>query len=322
MIDDSSLADNQEPGQNVKWASKGALAAMGKTERFEHTMPFHTLRVDIFEGNVKRFVHGTNFVTLKQLRFAFKHRPFFQQHLPFIRLDRPTCSGDTDELDDEDPDGSCMTRLITDEMLLYKMNEREAENEQGNTFGQIKIDIFKLITLGVILCWGTDELKSRVLYNAIQTHIQEFIVPNQRMDEVIGSVIRFSTLLMMRHTCRENKEPDYSKAEIPLHEIDDDLIEQVKESWLESVFGTESKMERTLFLKKILQPESKWILNSESVRKRVVRTMRANGQGVHVLDKMADSPSKVKLQPKKANTIATRKMIVNLTTEGDDSDDS
>jgi len=40
-------------------------------------MPFHTLRVDIFEGNVKRFVHGTNFVTLKQLRFAFKHRPYF-----------------------------------------------------------------------------------------------------------------------------------------------------------------------------------------------------------------------------------------------------
>jgi hypothetical protein len=110
---------------------------MGKTERFEHTMPFHTLRVDIFEGNVKRFVHGTNFVTLKQLRFAFKHRPFFQTHLPFIRLglDRPTSSGDTTELDDEDPDGSSMTRLITDEMLLYKMNEREAENEQQNTFG-------------------------------------------------------------------------------------------------------------------------------------------------------------------------------------------
>ena len=47
-------------------------------------MPFHTLRVDIFEGNAKRFVHGANFVTLRQLRYAFKHRPFFQEHLPYI----------------------------------------------------------------------------------------------------------------------------------------------------------------------------------------------------------------------------------------------
>ena len=84
-------------------------------------MPFHTLRVDIFEGNVKRFVHGTKFVTLKQLRFAFKHRPFFQQHLPFIRLNGPTPTGNSDDVDDEDADGSCMTRLITDEMMLYKM---------------------------------------------------------------------------------------------------------------------------------------------------------------------------------------------------------
>ena len=43
------MADNQEPGQNMKWASKTALNGMNKTERFEHTMPFHTLRVDIFE---------------------------------------------------------------------------------------------------------------------------------------------------------------------------------------------------------------------------------------------------------------------------------
>ena len=110
-------------------------------------MPFHTLRVDIFEGNCKRFVHGRNFVTLKQLRFAFKHRPFFQKHLPFLKR------SDMQE-DDEDPGGSTMTRLLTDDLLLYKMNQREEEAEDEITFGQVKIDIYKIICLGVILCWG------------------------------------------------------------------------------------------------------------------------------------------------------------------------
>jgi len=119
-------------------------------------MPFHTLRVDIFEGNVKRFVHGANFVTLRQLRFAFKHRPHFQKHLPFIRqAEMFRVQGE--EVDDEDPDGSCLTRLITDDLLLYKMSEREADSEmESPTFGQIKIDIYKLIILGVILCWGSN----------------------------------------------------------------------------------------------------------------------------------------------------------------------
>ena len=132
-------------------------------------MPFHTLRVDIFEGNVKRFVHGTNFVTLRQLRFAFKHRPNFQKHMPYIKSG-PMTQGE-DQLDDEEPGGSSMTRLITDDLLIYKMNQREEENETELTFGQVKIDIFKLITLGVLLCWGPDELKARVLYNCIQTHL-------------------------------------------------------------------------------------------------------------------------------------------------------
>ena len=161
-------------------------------------MPFHTLRCDIFEGNVKRFVHGTNFVTLKQLRFAFKHRPFFQKHLPYIRLsDTNAPKGDQEgEIDDENPNGSCMTRLITDDLFLYKMSQREEDNEPEHTFGQVKIDIYKLITLGVMLCWGADQLKARVLYGVIYATIQEFVVPNDRMEAVFRNLIIFSTILM------------------------------------------------------------------------------------------------------------------------------
>ena len=118
LVTDEDLMDNQETGQNVQWTSSAGLAAMNRTQRFEHSMPFHTLRVDIFEGNCKRFVHGSNFVTLKQLRFAFKHRPFFQKHLPFIKKSDM-------QTDDEDPAGSIMTRLITDPMMLCKMSKKE-----------------------------------------------------------------------------------------------------------------------------------------------------------------------------------------------------
>ena len=97
-----------------------------------------------------------------------------------------------------------MTRLITDDLLVYKMTKQEEEEEGQHTFGQVKIDIYKLITLGVILCWGSDQLKSRVIYNAIQTTLQERITPNERMKDVIKNVIRFSTILMMKHQCKNS----------------------------------------------------------------------------------------------------------------------
>ena len=177
-----------------------------------------------------------------------------------------------------------MTRLITDDLLLYKMNQREEDNEGEHTFGQVKIDIFKLITLGVILCWGTDTMKSRVLYNAIQTTLQDKIVPNERMQEVFSNVIRFSTTLMMKHQCKDSKEENYDKAEISLNDIDEDLIEQVVEDYLEEVFGTESKMTRAEFLSKMTSNECKWLLDAEQVRRRVKRHVRAKNKGVHVLD--------------------------------------
>ena len=59
---------------------------------------------------------------------------------------------------------STLTRLITDDYMIYQGPE-DAEDEQA--FGQIKIDIYKLITLGVILCHGDEKLKARVFYNVI-----------------------------------------------------------------------------------------------------------------------------------------------------------
>jgi len=66
----------------------------------------------------------------------------------------------------------------------------------------------------------------------------------------------------------------------------------VKEDFLDSVFGTESKMHRTLFLEKLQSEENSWVLDPELLRKRVKRHLRAKDKGVDILDKMADSPVK------------------------------
>ena len=140
-----------------------------------------------------------------------------------------------------------------------------------------------------MLCWGPDELKARVLYNVIYQTIQEFVVPNDRMESVFRNLITFSTILMMKHSCKEAKETDYSKTEIPLGEIDEDLIEEAIEDILESIFGTDSKMSRTSFLNKLVSKECRWILDSEQIRRRMKKYIKARNKGVSVMDQMSDS---------------------------------
>ena len=52
----------------------------------------------------------------------------------------------------------------------------------------------------------------------------------------------------------------------------------------ESIFGTESHMSRSEFLDKITSIKNNWILDSEMVREKVKRYIRARAKGVHVLD--------------------------------------
>ena len=53
----------------------------------------------------------------------------------------------------------------------------------------------------------------------------------------------------MKQECKEKAAlkkvvVDYERCEIPLSQIDDELIEKMLEDFLESIFGTESKMTR------------------------------------------------------------------------------
>ena len=68
------------------------------------------------------------------------------------------------------------------------------------------------------------------------------------MDSSVRNLIIFSARLLVKHQCKDARDLSYERAEIPLPELDDELIEQVQEDFLESVFGTESKITRKLFL--------------------------------------------------------------------------
>ena len=63
-------------------------------------------------------------------------------------------------------------------------------------------------------------------------------MPNDRMQEVLSCIIKFSAILLVKHACKNELEPDYSRAELPLEHIDQDLVDEVKEDFLESVFGS------------------------------------------------------------------------------------
>ena len=107
------------------------------------------------------------------------------------------------------------------------------------------------------------------------------MVPNERMYSVLRDVITFSTVLMMKHESKEkaasrNEYVNYEEnCEIPLSQIDNELVEKIVEDFLESVFGTESKLTREKFLEKMASEQNQWILDSELVRRRVKRHLRA-----------------------------------------------
>ena len=92
------------------------------------------MRIDVYESKIKRFVTGTTSVTLKQLQYAFKDNP---------------------EWDDLSVKGSVLQRLVTCE----EFQDEEYEKE---------INIHALLIWGLMNCSGDKKMKTRVLYDVLQ----------------------------------------------------------------------------------------------------------------------------------------------------------
>ena len=108
------------------------LVKLDRISRFEHGFPFYKLRIDVFEGRVKRFVVGKTGVSLDQLRYAFK-------------------------------DDKNWKDLYDDNSLLINILKSEyfEDEEKG------LINIHALILWALLLCGGDSHLKARVYYDVL-----------------------------------------------------------------------------------------------------------------------------------------------------------
>ena len=53
------------------------LHALNDIEKFEHCFPFHLMRVDQYEGKIKRFVTKSDYgqVSMDQIMYSFNFNP-------------------------------------------------------------------------------------------------------------------------------------------------------------------------------------------------------------------------------------------------------
>lgn len=114
------------------------LTKLDRFARFEHTFPLYRMRIDVFEGKVKRFVVNKNSVSLSQLRYAFK---------------------DDRNWEDLQNDNSLLVKIITSDYFKDEKNTDE-------------INIHSLILWGLLLCAGDNKLKARVFYDVLQDNLQ------------------------------------------------------------------------------------------------------------------------------------------------------
>ena len=63
--------------------------------------------------------------------------------------------------------------------------------------------------------------------------------------------------------------------EIPFEAVDGELIEQLKEEFLDSVFSFESHMKREDFIENVAI-QTPWVLNSKDLRAKVKQKLKIN----------------------------------------------
>ena len=152
------------------------LKRLNEIQQFEHTFPFYRLRIDQYEGRIKRFVNkeDNNTVTMRQLRYSF------QEDALWIGLQ---------------DESSVLSRL-------FKEPELRSDEEPE------KLDVIKLICLGLMLCGGTDELKARVFYDVLQDNMQQKISSSDKdFKTTFAIVINLFCYMIPRMYREEAKKP-------------------------------------------------------------------------------------------------------------------
>jgi len=187
------------------------LTKLDRFSRFEHSFPFYRMRIDVFEGKVKRFVINKNSVTLSQLRYAFKDDKNWQ---------------------DLQTDDSLLVKIITSKYFKDQKNEDE-------------LNIHALIEWGLLLCAGDNKLKARVFYDILQDNLQPQISANDKeFPDCFDKIVELATRLVYEF------EPEINSGESTVNpdKVTDSAIENLRESFLDGVFDAASKLSRKEFM--------------------------------------------------------------------------
>jgi hypothetical protein len=215
------------------------LEKLDRFSRFEHNFPFYRIRIDIFEGKVKRFVVGKTSVSLNQLRYAFK---------------------DDKNWSDLNDDDSLLVKILKSDYFRDPKNKDE-------------INIHALILWGLILCPGDNELKSRVFYDVLQDNLQPMIsASDKEFPDSFRTLIELATKLVYEY------EPQVNSGETPVdpEKVTDEVIDNLREQFLDGIFGHASKMPRKEYMDAVAKKDNvNYIFNSKDIRQRVDKEISA-----------------------------------------------
>ena len=145
-------------------------------------MPFHLMRVDAYEGRIKRLVfqQDRNALTLDQIKFSFETSPSF-------RLLQ----------DDKAP----LQKVFKHQLMLHPKQTH-------------KISLLRCLLLGLVLCAGNCKLKARVFYDCLQDGNQQHIAASDNDFLIVfTALVEICCYMIPRLFCDigEGSEPQFCK---------------------------------------------------------------------------------------------------------------
>eukprot|EP00347_Sterkiella_histriomuscorum_P004742 403359281 len=206
------------------------MSKLDRYAKFEHSFPFYRTRIDVFEGRVKRFVNGKTSVSLAQLQYAFK---------------------DDKKWSDLYDEHSNLVQILKSEYF----RDENLHNE---------INLQALILWGLLLCNGDAALKARVFYDVLQDNLQETISANDKdFPENFDKLMHLATSMVYEY------EHEFYNGPVRFSDnITDTLLEEIREDFLDQVYGARAKLTRKDYME-FISTKQNWIFNPSQIRKRI-----------------------------------------------------
>jgi hypothetical protein len=122
-----------------------------------------------------------------------------------------------------------------------------------------EIDLPKLLLWGVLLCQGSLAEKTRVFYDVLQDSLQENISAcDKDFDDSFRAILVLSSqqLFTWQTELQGNSCPTFKSENF------EDEMEEMKDEFLDAVFGAANKIKRLQYLKNV-ENKTPWIFSTE-----------------------------------------------------------